>query len=63
MLRQKLKPLNFDPMKKKGNSYEEILKQIENDGQDFHANSQPYRPTRVDKQAIKIPNVTRSRHK
>ena len=63
MLRQKLKPLTFDPVRKKGNSYEEILKEIQNDGgQDFNAGSRPNQSARVGKQTIKVPNFTRSRN-
>ena len=54
MLRQKLKPLNFNPLKKKGNSYDEILKEIQNEGQEFNAQSAPNKSTGVGKQAVKV---------
>ena len=57
-----MKPLILD-MKKNKRDYKAILEEIQNEGQEFDAQSRTNLPARVAKQTIKVPKPTRSRNK
>ena len=62
MLHRKVRPLVIDPMKKKGTSHKQIVEEVQNQGQEFSAAGRTDVPTRVEKQAVKIPKPPRSQN-
>ena len=61
MLRKKVKPLQAN-LDKKLRDYNIIVEEVQNEGQDFNAESRTNIAARVAKQAVPVPKPLRGRH-